>query len=89
MPNVTDAEGIPGQGGIANPYSDFGSHYVVSVADVIYDPSYGGVPFSSLEVWEANSIDGFFVPKREIDRAGNNIKVLYLRKNKSEIDVKK
>lgn len=61
-PDVIDEIGIPGQGEIDNPYSDFGSHHVTQIPETgkIYDPSYGGNPYNSFEEWEENSIAGFF-----------------------------
>jgi len=56
--DLTDEEGVPGQGN-ANPPSAFGNHFLVVLDGKYYDPSYGTGPFSSENEWENASLDGF------------------------------
>jgi len=55
--NLSEGTSIPSQGA-GGPVMHFGVHYVVIVGGAIYDPSYGGVPFSDLAAWEVSAIDG-------------------------------
>jgi hypothetical protein len=82
---IDDPSGIAGQGGIVNPYSDFGRHYLVKADGLIYDPSYGSM-FSSIEQWEAQSIDAFFWFTKKIIN-GESIPVIKIRKNGPEKDM--
>lgn len=45
--HVLDSDGVPGQGGVANPLSYFCNHQVVYLNGRYYDPSYG-VSFANL-----------------------------------------
>ena len=79
-PDVTDEEGVPGQG-VSNPYSDFKSHFLVNVKGKIYDPSYGK-DFESVEAWEEESVGAFFYFESiRIGKTKNFSYYLRIRKN--------
>lgn len=68
---VTDTNGIPGQG-TSNPASLFGNHQVV-IGGTYYDPSYG-LKHNSLDDIDANAVDGFFVITiKTLDEATYNL----------------
>ncbi len=50
--------GAPGQGN-KNPPGAFYNHFIVKYGGQYYDPSYGGLIYSSKEEWENASLDGF------------------------------
>ena len=56
---VTDANGIEGQGGTLNPASLFQNHQVM-ISGEYYDPSYG-IKHASIADVDANSIAGFYI----------------------------
>jgi hypothetical protein len=49
--------GIAGQGGVADPKSQFADHALVEWNGALYDPSYGTGPFPSLLAWQRASLD--------------------------------
>lgn len=65
--DLKDLEGVEGQGGIKNPQSAFGNHYIVEpkiTEKNLYDPSYGTAPFigaepGRLKEYQEKSIAGF------------------------------
>ncbi|MCG8328773.1 MAG: hypothetical protein MI974_13865, partial [Chitinophagales bacterium] len=77
-PEVVDLEGVPGQGNIANPYSDFGSHYIVLMNGKLYDPSYG-LKYNTLKDWEEGSIDGYYIVEEVLSPNDPEKKYYYLR----------
>lgn len=79
--SVSDVQGVDGQGGILNPYSDFGVHYMVKINNHYYDPSYGK-RFDSLKGWEEDSVVGYYTWKKmNHPVTGELILDLYFRKN--------
>ncbi len=46
LDEAQEAPGIAGQGPTPNPRSIFNRHFVARFGDVLYDPSYGGNPYS-------------------------------------------
>ncbi len=97
---VTDQNGIPGQGN-PNPASLFGNHQVV-IDGQYYDPSYGK-KFASLKDIDDNTIDGYFrvvpaainEPDFNLDLNGDGdktdmgvqINVFLIRKNPAGLDL--
>ena len=97
---VTDQNGIPGQGN-PNPASLFGNHQVV-IDGQYYDPSYGK-KFASLKDIDDNAIDGYFrvvpaainEPDFNLDLNGDGdkidmgvqINVFLIRKNPAGMDL--
>ena len=55
---IYDKQGASGQSN-PNPPGYFGNHFIVGYGGKYYDPSYGNGPFSSQNLWENGSIDGF------------------------------
>lgn len=58
---ATDLGGVSGQGLVENPRSIFSNHGLIRHGQKLYDSSYGTGPFSTLEEWEEQSLDGFYV----------------------------
>lgn len=85
-PEVSDDPGgLPGQG-VQNPYSDFGTHYLVLQNDILYDPSYG-LTFQSLKEWEESSIEALFRIDVVLAPDGHaNMFILKLRRNVYQYD---
>jgi len=50
-------DGIPGQGGIANPWNKFTDHGLTVVNTDYYDPSYGLGPYDTLVAWQRAALD--------------------------------
>ena len=80
---VKDLPGIAGQG-VSNPYSDFGSHYVVEANGRIYDPSYGKV-YASRREWEEKAIAAFWVFEVRTIKGKRHF-FMYLRVNSGAIE---
>jgi hypothetical protein len=57
--DLTNLAGIPGQGIGTPARKRFSNHALVATNNQFYDPSYGTGPFS-LDVWEEQSIEGFY-----------------------------
>jgi hypothetical protein len=56
--DVDDMAGLPGQDQ-AEPISIFGSHLLVRIGNLYYDPSYGSGPYPSVLDWENASVAGY------------------------------
>jgi hypothetical protein len=86
-PDVSDAQGIPGQG-VDNPYSDFGTHYNAIVDGKIYDPSYG-VSFNGENVnkiYEEEAISALYKVEFIEDENGTRVAYMFIRKNNPNTD---
>ncbi|MCB9081379.1 MAG: TPM domain-containing protein [Lewinellaceae bacterium] len=84
-PDVADMPGLPGQGPVLNPYSDFSEHQLVAVGAKLFDPSYGRV-FPDLPAWEDNSLAGVGVFNRIQDPiTGQEYYYLFVQKSKNGI----
>ncbi len=56
--DMQDGSGLPAQNN-DNPVGWFGNHALVLLEGKVYDPSYGGEPFSDFNAWEDAAVAGF------------------------------